>query len=197
MSCFELFSLGSPNLKSVKVSGIFRDPPIMGPPYPYYSHTTPIRIPKDLGIVWETYHKGASHYWEPLESRKSKLAPLKTESKRFWKLMVGSDESCYFKTWVCFLGDFFAFYHGKSPFAPPFGKRCLELLPDIVARQIQEKGPISGEKIVIFWGGVAYPSPSPSWWAPLCTSVFSGILWTPWSSIKLPAMPCLNRLPGY
>ena len=25
---------------------------------PYYSHTTPIRIPKDMGIVWETYHKG-------------------------------------------------------------------------------------------------------------------------------------------
>ena len=24
----------------------------------YYSHTTPIRIPKDMGIVWETYHKG-------------------------------------------------------------------------------------------------------------------------------------------
>ena len=26
--------------------------------FPYYSHTTPIRIPKDMGIVWETYHKG-------------------------------------------------------------------------------------------------------------------------------------------
>ena len=25
---------------------------------PYYSHTTPIRIPKDMGIVWEAYHKG-------------------------------------------------------------------------------------------------------------------------------------------
>ena len=23
-----------------------------------YSHTTPIRIPKDMGIVWEAYHKG-------------------------------------------------------------------------------------------------------------------------------------------
>ena len=34
----------------------------MGPPYgkrdPYYSHTTPIRIPKDMGMVWEAYHKG-------------------------------------------------------------------------------------------------------------------------------------------
>ena len=24
----------------------------------YYSHTTPIRIPKDMGMVWEAYHKG-------------------------------------------------------------------------------------------------------------------------------------------
>ena len=40
----------------------FQGPPIMGPPYgkrdPYYSHTTPITIPKDMGIVWEAYHKG-------------------------------------------------------------------------------------------------------------------------------------------
>ena len=27
-------------------------------PYPYYSHTTPIRIPKDMGIVREAYHGG-------------------------------------------------------------------------------------------------------------------------------------------
>ena len=26
--------------------------------FPYYSHTTPIRIPQDMGIAWETYHKG-------------------------------------------------------------------------------------------------------------------------------------------
>ena len=25
--------------------------------FPYYSHTIPIRIPKDMGIVWEAYHK--------------------------------------------------------------------------------------------------------------------------------------------
>ena len=25
--------------------------------FPYYSHTTPIRIPKDMGIVWKAYHK--------------------------------------------------------------------------------------------------------------------------------------------
>ena len=24
----------------------------------YYSHTTPIRIPKDMGMVWEAYHTG-------------------------------------------------------------------------------------------------------------------------------------------
>ena len=29
-----------------------------GTPFPYYSHTTPIRIPEDMGIVWEAYHKG-------------------------------------------------------------------------------------------------------------------------------------------
>ena len=40
----------------LNVSGIFRDPqewdplPIL---FPYYSHTTPIRIPKDMGMVWE------------------------------------------------------------------------------------------------------------------------------------------------
>ena len=26
--------------------------------FPYYSHTTPTRIPKDMGIVLEAYHKG-------------------------------------------------------------------------------------------------------------------------------------------
>ena len=26
--------------------------------FPYYSHTTPIRIPKGMGMVWEAYHKG-------------------------------------------------------------------------------------------------------------------------------------------
>ena len=26
--------------------------------FPYYSHTTPIRIPKDMGMVWEASHKG-------------------------------------------------------------------------------------------------------------------------------------------
>ena len=26
--------------------------------FPYHSHTTPIRIPKDMGMVWEASHKG-------------------------------------------------------------------------------------------------------------------------------------------
>ena len=31
----------------------FSGAPNYGTPYPYYSHTTPIRIPKDMGMVWE------------------------------------------------------------------------------------------------------------------------------------------------
>ena len=42
--------------------GFSGTPKDMGPPYgkrdPYYSHTTPTRIPKDMGMVWEAYHKG-------------------------------------------------------------------------------------------------------------------------------------------
>ncbi len=45
--------------------------PSHGTPYPYYSHTTPIRIPKGMGIVWEAFHKlvpllgvsGSHHPW--------------------------------------------------------------------------------------------------------------------------------------
>ena len=44
-----------------QLNGIFRDPQqwdhLMGS-FPYYSHTTPIRIPKDMGMVWEASHKG-------------------------------------------------------------------------------------------------------------------------------------------
>ena len=39
-----------------RINGIFRDPLIVS--FPYYSHTTPIRIPKDMVIVWEACHKG-------------------------------------------------------------------------------------------------------------------------------------------
>ena len=42
--------------------GFSGTPKDMGPPYgkrdPYYSHTTPLRIPKDVGMVWEASHKG-------------------------------------------------------------------------------------------------------------------------------------------
>ena len=36
----------------------FSETPNNETPYPYYSHTTPIRTPKDMGIVWDAYHKG-------------------------------------------------------------------------------------------------------------------------------------------
>ena len=52
--------LGSQDAHDQFVSGVFRDPQEWDPfmvSFPYYSHTTPIRIPKDMGIVWETYHK--------------------------------------------------------------------------------------------------------------------------------------------
>ena len=36
------------------INGIFRGSQGHGTPWaPYYSHTTPIRIPKDMGMVWE------------------------------------------------------------------------------------------------------------------------------------------------
>ena len=33
--------------------------------FPYYSHSTPIRIPKDIGIVWEAYQKGGPTIGSP------------------------------------------------------------------------------------------------------------------------------------
>ena len=51
--------------KNIIYQWVFHGPPIMGPPkmvrFPYYSPTTPIRIPKDMGIVWEDYHFRGSH----------------------------------------------------------------------------------------------------------------------------------------
>ena len=35
----------------------FSGTPNIGTPFPYYSHTAPIRIPKDMVMVWEAYHK--------------------------------------------------------------------------------------------------------------------------------------------
>ena len=39
---------GDGNRNSVGFSGSSNN----GTPYPYYFHTTPIRIPKDMGMVW-------------------------------------------------------------------------------------------------------------------------------------------------
>ena len=39
----------------------FSRTPNNGTPYPYYSHTTPIRIPKDMGIVWVPLTIRGSH----------------------------------------------------------------------------------------------------------------------------------------
>ena len=41
--------------------------------FPYYSHTTPIRIPKDMGMVWEAYHKGVPLLGVPEISLESTL----------------------------------------------------------------------------------------------------------------------------
>ena len=52
-------------------SGIFRDPQqwdLLMLSFPYYSHSTPIRIPKDMGIVWVPLTIRGPHYWESLES---------------------------------------------------------------------------------------------------------------------------------
>ena len=38
--------------------GKFQGPLKVGPPFPYYSHTIPIRIPWSMGMVWEAYGKG-------------------------------------------------------------------------------------------------------------------------------------------
>ena len=42
----------------------FQGPPILGP----LTHTIPIRIPKDMGIVWVPLTIRGSHCWESLES---------------------------------------------------------------------------------------------------------------------------------
>ena len=32
------------------------------------THTIPIRIPKDMGMIWQAYHKGVPCPWGSLES---------------------------------------------------------------------------------------------------------------------------------
>ena len=51
---------------------------------PYYSHYhSHVRIPKDMGIVWEAYHKGVPCPWESLESPE-KFRPRKKHGMEFF-----------------------------------------------------------------------------------------------------------------
>ena len=47
--------------------GFSGTPKDMGPPYGG-THTTPIRIPKDMGMVWVPLTIRGFHYWRSLES---------------------------------------------------------------------------------------------------------------------------------
>ena len=52
--------------------------------FPYYSHSTPIRIPKDMGMVWEAYHKGVPSLGVPeisLEYNSGKRLPDSAAAK--------------------------------------------------------------------------------------------------------------------
>ena len=77
------------------VQGWFQGPRIMGPPlvsFPHYSHTTPTRIPKDMGIVWEAYHKRVPLLGVP-ENPIDRFAgsPFIAEGVSFWFLVWGED----------------------------------------------------------------------------------------------------------
>ena len=62
--------------------------------FPNYSHTTPIRIPKDMGIVWESYHKGV-----PLLGVPGITLGISMASKKVWMFRNGvwrfSMEFCF------------------------------------------------------------------------------------------------------
>ncbi len=68
---------------SVGLSGT----PNNGTPYQYYSHTTPIRIPKDMGMVWVPLDIRGSHYWESLESPLTIVTLPESNICRTWKWM--------------------------------------------------------------------------------------------------------------
>ena len=55
--------------------------------FPYYSHTTPIRIPKDMGIVWESYHKRVPLLGVP-ENILDEM-PFSSECFTCWNAFVG------------------------------------------------------------------------------------------------------------
>ena len=53
-------------------------PAIVGPPFPYYSHTIPIRIPSSMGMIWEAYGKGVPLLRVPGSLEESLTTSLKT-----------------------------------------------------------------------------------------------------------------------
>jgi len=70
-TCLDPVTMGSQHkhLATTSHQWNFQGPPMT--PFPYYSHTTPIRMPKDMGMVWEWYGKltiRGSHYWGSLKS---------------------------------------------------------------------------------------------------------------------------------
>ena len=66
--CEKIGCTTGPNFFCVWSMGFSGAPKDMGPPkMGSGTHTIPIIIPKDMGIVWEAYHRG-SHYWVSLES---------------------------------------------------------------------------------------------------------------------------------
>ena len=77
-------------------------PPIVGPPLPYYSHITSIRIPSSKGMGWE----GKS--WGPLEkSLRFRCILLQSPRKSFdfelrWIFdhQKHCDDSCFQEFWI-------------------------------------------------------------------------------------------------
>ena len=57
--------------------------------FPYYSHTTPIRIPKDMGIVWEAYHKGVPLLGVPGIALEMMAGPLRMNEPKLVDMLVG------------------------------------------------------------------------------------------------------------
>ena len=66
--------------------------------FPYYSHTTPIRIPKDMGIVWETYHKGVPLLGVPENTLDQILTKFLAEQKTLYGMNFHADSGMYIYT---------------------------------------------------------------------------------------------------
>ena len=73
--------------------GWFQGLPIVGPPYGklpiLFPYPTPIRIPKDMGIVWEAYHKGVPLLGVP-ENSTDLIAPPKKNVSSKQSMLSGS-----------------------------------------------------------------------------------------------------------